>query len=328
MDLSTSCDGIEMESSVDAGYFPIPDGGEGNRKIRQNVGHPVWFVLLGMLIMFCVVIAVGVLYYGINTMDNVQEPENTVIHFATEFQIPLHFDNWENRDSFMNSWMRKFDNLSSFYSLQDSAVASDIRLQYFVDTSNCNTAHEIRVREYLEGNLGAKSTIELKGDPTSLEECTSFPFWPNADYQESSQICQKVQHPCDFKYSRRSLISLERAGNYQECLDIIELFPYAFNDLSVAHIMNPIEVTEASAWFIQQYTGIMNGDTTYQISFKIKYDSLELAKDESSVPHKGEWSILLYSLGNGMTTKYNPVVVLDIKDAWESLQYLVSQESC
>ena len=296
-------------------------------------------IILGCLL-FCGILMLGVLLsLSVSlpiciTDDDIDfgNHEDDLIVTTTEFQITLeNLDGveWEDRAAMMESWMDYFSHKSKYFDVDESTMTNQTRIQYYINIEKCNADHEIRVRNVIDGFEEGTQTIDIKGNSHFHSRASKFPFWPADRYQDiASQKCERDEHVCDHKYSRETRITLDYFKTFEYCIDIVEYFPYAFGSVSAPSLVNSeISGGDEDPWFLQSYSGYLDGDTLYKVSFTIKYDDVDGALNHKN-PHSGEWSIRLYSLDDGASSEYNEDVYKDITDAWKSLISRYSTEEC
>lgn len=250
---------------------------------------------------------------------------------TTEFQITLENlgdSEWDDRASMMKTWMQYFEKSSDYFTLEESTMQNQSKNQFYVDIDDCGSSHLIRVRNIVDGYMENLSTIDIKGNSQSESKAAALPFWPAPKYLgNSTQKCERDEHVCDHKYSRETRVTLDYFKSFEYCVDIVELFPYAFGNLPATSLVIPIAPGKEEAWFEQLYTGYLDGNTRYKVAFTIKYDNIDDAIDNHH-PKSGEWSIRLYSLGDGASSEYNEDVKQDISQAWKALIDKYSTETC
>ena len=282
-------------------------------KNKKLLTIPLIIMLTILMILFlsCVIL-----------FSNVKVNEN--IHLTTEYQIVIPEDvlsKWKSRDTEMRKWMEYFEENSEYFKLSNSEINSGTRYQYYIDTKGKNKCYEIRVREFVDGFMAGATTVDIKGNSKFEYFANQYNFTPSPTFAaNSSQKLERDEHGCDHKYSRETRIYLEERKQFDTCLDVVEMFPYAYDSLKAPTLMNKVTTKgDAKIWFEQEYSGILDSDTMYKVAFTLKYKSVEEAQNESAAPYFAEWSIRIYTVGEGFSGIYNKNVKSDIVHAWQKL---------
>lgn len=300
----------------------------------------LYIKLLSLCMIFlCMVstaIIITVVVVVVVTVDNpstVYPDSNQDIHITSEYQIKIVFDDsWINRSSVIDKWMEYFEEQCKYYSSNEVDIEADIRRQYSVDLSgddSCGFDYYIRVRDYISGPKSGTTTVDIKGNSSDEEEAKDLPFWPSDNFKDNSQQkCEKDFHECSSKYSRETRITFEEETKFNTCLDIVQLYPYAFDGMPVTKLWNPVESSSKDTWYIREYTGTLNETTDFKIAFTLKYHSDNDAVEHSTVPSSGEWSIRLYSLESGASDIYDAEVVTEVEKAWKAMMTNFGNDDC
>ena len=279
-------------------------------------------IVLAVVLMFILFMAVSLV--GVIFVSTDQVNEN--IHLTTEYQITIPVDvlaNWKSRQTEMENWMKYFEKNSKYFHLAYSEVNYGTRFQYYIATkgkARCNSNYEIRVRDFVDGYMAGKTTVDIKGNSKFEYFANQYNFKPSPNFaSNSSQKLERDEHGCDHKYSRETRIYLEEQRQFYTCLDVVELFPYAYTSLTAPTLMNNVTKEDPRVWFEQEYSGTLDTETMYKAAFTLKYRSLDEALDESAPPYFAEWSIRVFSLEEGFSGIYNEDVKEDVVHAWKKL---------
>ena len=312
-------DNIDQDHDEEVQLYHMPFSKKPNLKLKVLLCG-TGAILVTILLLVC---TLSIVLPIVLTHNGDSDHDNEVIHTTTEFQIKLpNLSEWKSRESEMKKWMETFEEASSYFSLEDSIPASNIRGQYYVDTDGsdrCGINHEIRVREYISGSQEGATTVDIKGNKKIEFLARRLPFWPAPEYvDQSSQKCEKDVHAHDHKYSRETRITMDSPVTFETCLDVAKLFPYAY-DVKMNVAMHDLKVSSSrDYWMVQEFAGYLDNDTKYKVAFTLKYDSLKDAQNDHK-PHSGEWSIRIYALKDGNSLQYNQNVVDDVTQAWRAL---------
>ena len=332
-----NCISLENEDvSQDTELYYSPTSKKSNLISKFNLA-----IVFGLCLLFIIIIIIGVGLVLAITIPVCLSNSNSDIEYGdhsselvvttTEFQITLENlknKEWKDRASMMTSWMQYFEESSDYFTLEESTMENQSRVQYYVDIDDCGSSHLIRVRNIVDGYKEGLSTIDIKGNSHSESEARALPFWPSPKYHDNStQKCERDEHVCDHKYSREARVTLDYFKSIEYCVDIVELFPFAFGNLPATSLVIPIAPGKEEAWFEQQYTGYLDNNTQYKVAFTIKYDTIDDVMNNHH-PKSGEWSIRLYSLDDGASSEYNEDVKQDITKAWRALIDKYSTEEC
>ena len=275
-----------------------------------------------VIIIFMLFMAVCLI--GVIMISTFKVEEN--IYLTTEYQITIPVDvlsGWKSRQTEMNNWMKYFEKNSKYFHLIDAEINSGTRYQYYIDTkgkARCNSNNQIRVRDYVDGYMAGKTTVDIKGNAKFEYFANEYNFKPNPLYaSNSSQKLERDEHGCDHKYSRESRITFDEPLQFETCLDVVKLFPYAYESLTAPTLMNKVTIEDPRVWFEQEYKGLLDSGTMYKVAFTLKYRSIDEALNETASPYFAEWSIRIFSEGDGFSGKYNDNVQKDITNAWRKL---------
>ena len=307
-----------------------PSLGKSNLKFKSKLA--IFFFLCVLFVFFIIGVELALAIVPIHRSHTVITDHSSKLVTTTEFQITLKnyiaTNEWKDRASMMKNWMKYFEEASDYFTLEESTMENRSRTQFYVDMYNCGSSHLVRVRNIVDGFKEGSSTIDIKANSRSESEARGLPFWPSPKYLGSSiQKCERDEHYCGHKYSRETRITLDYFKSIEYCVDIVEIFPFAFGNLPATSLFNPITPGREEAWFEQQYTGYLDNNTQYKAAFTIKYDNIDDAINNHN-PNSGEWSIRLYSLDRGASSEFNEDVKKDVTKAWRALIGKYAPEKC
>ena len=232
---------------------------------------------------------------------------------------------WLDREYQIDLWMAEFERLCTYFSLENANVTTSYRMQYYYSLrgeERCNSDFTIRLRNYYDEGDKDGCTLDLKGNSWSHKFAFEFPFEPNVEYAPiSKQKCELDHHSgwFDKTYSKETQLSLTNPIEFRKCSDITAVFPgLIFDEKYETNVLRP---DPPRYWFVREYTGYMNDDTKYKVTFTLQYFSKKRCISGSDIPGKrSEWSIRLYSLDDGNTNTYNERVLSNIEFTWNTLR--------
>jgi len=272
-----------------------------------------------------------------STVDDTQDIEygntlyfGTRIKNTTESQIDLYqMPNWIDRETQAQTWINFMEQHSKYLNLSNSQITEITRRQKLLSAKACNNRYEFRTREGLAGDGEGDGYIDIKGNNDLMDKACTLPFEPAALYAtNTSQKCELDLHECpdDDKYSRETRIFFKSPfPDFATCGDLYQLYPSAFDeDFSAEDARAGLSVRMDQVWWAKKYIGFLDGDTKYEITFTVRYHSMDDAMDamdpvNNVLPADGEWSIRLYSLGEGFTDDWNEDVVADVASMYDQL---------
>jgi len=325
----------ENDTSVELYYAEDYDLKKNQKKLRYcKILVPMACICFCLLFFIAVAEAIFIVV-EMNDDPWVPESDNDVLK-TTEFQMKLvSFKNAETREEGMEKWMRYFAKKSKYFSFDSSVtVKSKTRKQYYLDSKGekkCGPDYEIRVEEYVGGDINGTSTIDIKDNSQKESTARNMPFWPSSKYiNNSKQKCERDEHECSHKYSRETRLYMDEWKEWSTCRDLVEMFPWAYKDLTAKQLDYKVKPGDMKYWFIQEYEGYLDDDTRFKAAFTMKYHSLDEAMNDHAAENatKGEWSIRLYSLDGGLSSEYNKDVYDDVTKAWKSLINHYGNDDC
>lgn len=248
---------------------------------------------------------------------------------TTESQIDINdTDEWVDRDARVREWNAITNEASVYLDTNLAQVEQNTRIQQLLSPKLCSSNYEFRTRVNIDGDSSGDGYIDIKGNNNDMEKACTMPFDIAPIYQtNSSQKCELDLHECkgDDKYSRESRVFFK---NYfpeiETCKDLLNIYPNCFPTIVDGYYDAALSVRSTQTWWANKFTGILDDDTRYEITFTLRYHSTEDALAALNVtngikPASGEWSIRLYSLGDGFTDEWNADVVADIAAMYKTL---------
>ena len=141
-------------------------------------------------------------------------------------------------------------------------------------------------------------------------------MWPASKYREkSTQRCERDEYQCSNEYTRTSKVLFSQPKEILTCKDVAAIYPRAFI-LNSTNLQNSVGFESQQIWYSREYSGYLNSDTKFKVSFDMKYPTVGGALDEETVPTKGSWSVRIYSLDSGQQSFFDNEVVKDVTSAW------------
>ena len=247
---------------------------------------------------------------------------------TTEMQIGLDdFDSWIDRDAKMNEWIETMNENSKYLDTSLGFIKEQVRKQYNMDVSNCKSHIEYRVREFSnwKDNDGG-ATMDSKYNSKDINEACMKSIAPGPLYiTTSSEKCELDLHECSSgdKYSREGRIFFPKGAFRvpRTCSDMYELYPGDFEDLDSKYMQNPVGKKGSSYWYERKYIGYIK-DSKYEITFTLRYSSIDAAQSGvEEAPDSGEWSIRLYTVGDGYTDTWDTDVSKDVLNVYSTLKH-------
>lgn len=159
----------------------------------------------------------------------------------------------------------------------------------------------------VQGNIVEnKTTIDISEDSKPHRDKYSAMIWdlgPNPDYKSEEKIERDIHHSF-YKFSRQSKIKkLPTFYEPTSCLDIIEFFPNAFDNVYFnpnGSIIKDIDTKERAIYEYSFSDYFFFDILKYKFSWTFYYDSLEDAiNDNNFVRTTSEFSFRIYSPGDG-----------------------------
>jgi len=253
---------------------------------------------------------------------------------TTEMQINLKdFDSWIDRDAKMEEWMNTMNQQSTYLDTSNAIIFEAIRKQYEIDASNCYSDIEYRVREYSSWKDGdSKVTIDSKVNDKNANIACTAPIAPGPlHFSTSSEKCELDLHECskDDKYSREARIYFTE-DTYElptHCIDMIDLYPEQFKGLNEEYLKKSVSTKHTAYWYERKYSGYME-DTKYEIAFTLRYNNLEDARKGDVKPTSGEWSIRIFTVGDGYSDTWNTYVSNDTLNLYKTLKQTFGENGC
>ena len=244
---------------------------------------------------------------------------------SAEYQIVLSsLSSWEHRIRQIDRWLAVINQNNSYVNLQSAYGNSSARNQYHIDTigqDKCNCGYEFRVRDYVADYWAGNTYIDIKGNNHDKPTACNMPFWPaNVFVSNSSQKCEWDVHSCNTKYSRETRVTFDYHKQFNYCKDLYELYPWAFNTTTSSQMETPISPSHVEYWWLMSFKGVMDGDTSYEISFTLRYNSANSALHGTDAPSYGEWSTRIFTVDNGHSDSFNQDVVDAVNASWLALQ--------
>jgi len=250
------------------------------------------------------------------------------IRNTTESQIDIYETTlWTDREAQIEQWIAIANEESVYLNTSYAQVFQTTREQKILSAKGCNSKVEFRTRVNIDGDGTGDGYIDAKGNDKDIYTACTLPYDPAPMYQtNSSQKCELDIHECpdDDKYSRETRIFF--AGYFLSltmCKHLVELFP---DSIDLAPSDDEVELTTRldQTWWAKKYIGYLDNDTKYEMTFTLRYHSAEdamNAKDPRNnvEPAAGEWSIRLFSLGDGFTDEWNENVVDDVATMYNKL---------
>ena len=291
----------------------------------------IFFILTSLLTSYIVTYSLVCGYPSTNT----QTPLDSHLKNTTEMQMDLKdFESWLDRDSKIEEMIHTMNKNSKYLDTSNAIVTDTVRKQYEIDAKPCNCDLEFRVREYSDWKDGGNIvTIDSKfNDPDINIACTA-PIAPGpSHYTTSSEKCELDMHECytGDKYSREGRIFFP-PGVYetpQTCSDMVDLYPGQFVDLALEDYDISVSKKTTRYWYERKYIGYMK-DSKYEITFTLHYNTLDQAKAGSEEPARdGEWSLRLYTLGDGFTDTWDVDVSKDATDLYTTMRQTYGKNGC
>merc|ERR1712137_64254 len=255
-----------------------------------------------------------------------QNEETKTVTPTEEYQLVLDMSPWIDRDAQLTNWVEQINQHTQLnISLED--VHQSVREQYYLSVDNCGTKHEFRVRDYLVGTSG--STIDIKSSGKDQQEQADEPFWPSASVVDNSaQKLETDYHECETKFSRETRIFSGYTQEYLYCIDLLRLYPWAFEEMTTEELWAPITRKSSQIWWMGKIDSQYDL-THYQMEWTLMYNSLENAASGSGYPSRGEFSIRLYSHETEDGFVYETPFQQQVQDLWHHLmEYFGNFDDC
>ena len=314
-------------------FFDIP-----KKSLKQRVLVKLMYLLCAFLICSLIISIVVSFTVGYIFICDSSTSTNTIfdphLKNTTEMQIDLKdFDTWIDRDAKMDEWIKTMNKHSNYLDTTNADIFETTRKQYEIDASNCNSDIEYRVREYTSWKDGdSMVTMDSKVNDKDINIACTAPIAPGpSHYTTSSEKCELDLHECskDDKYSREARIYFTK-DTYElptQCIDMVDLYPEQFTGLDEEHLQKKVSTKHNASWYERKYSGYMD-DTKYEIAFTLRYKNLEDARNGDVKPTSGEWSIRLFTVGDGYSDTWNTSISDDILDLYKTLKQTFGEDGC
>ena len=262
------------------------------------------YFLIGLAV--CTVVAtllvIASLTTGLAILETRVTPPPPYVDFkdmknSVEFQITLTpREDWYHRDRMIDYWITSMNELSTLMVFYRNDTTMDIYKQDHYRTEglgHCRSTGGLKVR-YRSYVFGKKYTIDIKKDEELNEKCNQ-PYWPAEKYYHNDTFdwkCEEDVHPCFMKYTMQSRVYLQDPDRkFKTCGDLVEVFPDAFPLVDEKNIDNSIKKDPDGYWYKLQWNGMVGKYTTYQVTFTIKYNTMDAATTGHGSVSDGEWSL-------------------------------------
>jgi len=291
----------------------------------------ILFILTSLLTSYIVTYALVCGYPSADT----QTALDPHLKNTTEMQMNLKdFESWLDRDAKIDEMIHTMNKNSKYLDTSNAILSEAVHSQYEIDAKPCNCDLEFRVREYTDWKDGGNIvTMDSKFNDKDINIACTAPIAPGPlHYTTSSEKCELDMHECytGDKYSREGRIFFP-PGTYntpRTCSDMVDLYPKQFVDLSPEDYDIPVSKKTVRYWYERKYIGYMK-DSKYEITFTLHYNTLEQATVGSEEPAKdGEWSIRLYTLGDGFTDSWDVDVSKDTTDLYTIMKKTYGKNGC
>ena len=247
-----------------------------------------------------------------------------MIHNTTELQIDIYDkDLWQDRDTQVDLWMQTISENSDMINLNFATVTTGVREQSLVNVKDCDSNTEFRVRTYVWGDRVGESYIDAKSNDKNIDNACTYLMDPNPEYlSNSAQKCEYDVHECshDDKYSRETRIFFfNNTFQYpQVCSDINNFYPGILS-LHSSNMNNSVSPKSETKWWAKKYIGYVDNDTKYELTFTLEYSNTNQAIEGNHAPNDGEFSIRVYTVGDGFTDEWNEDALADITNVYTIL---------
>ena len=273
------------------------------KKKKETICILISVLLFSCLILMGISLTLG-LYFGLTSQSYPEAPpyfsESDVLQ-TVEFQIALNpKSSWIYRDTMVDQWIDSMNEYSNdLFSIRLEDAVEDVYEQFHIIATSdkrCSVPEDIEIR-FRAYQLSGNNVIELKGEEDSQTKSCTEPFWPAEKYYNiSKQKCEEDAHPCFHKYTRGSSVPFENASvTFPYCKNLTDIFPYAFPSINEDNSMHTVAKDTASYWWKLQWKGLIGEHMQYEITFTIRYMTLEKADSGLSSIVEGEWSMRYYS---------------------------------
>jgi len=292
------------------------------RPLSLVFGYSVWSILflVSIISIFCIIITIN--HPGTCRNSYQIPPQDDLVLNTKEYQINLKTSKISSRIQFMKQWIEEWNSKTNLIHLNPNDLIERKRQQYYLYAHKCGSNPQIRVRDYLDGDVA--TTIDIKSSHPFRRIACDDPYWPGDQFvTNSSQKCEHDIHNDDSsfwrgKYSRETRISFHEIQDFLYCEDLAVLFPWEFSRLRPLHWKTKVERgVHVEPWYVGEISGQYQG-TRFKASVTLRYRSFEDLKHEGK-PITGEWSLRVWSEDGGHSKQWNKDLLLDIESGWQHL---------
>eukprot|EP00324_Dicrateria_rotunda_P004035 CAMPEP_0206157356 /NCGR_PEP_ID=MMETSP1474-20131121/3843_1 /ASSEMBLY_ACC=CAM_ASM_001110 /TAXON_ID=97495 /ORGANISM="Imantonia sp., Strain RCC918" /LENGTH=91 /DNA_ID=CAMNT_0053556891 /DNA_START=698 /DNA_END=970 /DNA_ORIENTATION=- len=82
---------------------------------------------------------------------------------------------------------------------------------------------------------------------------------------------------------------------------------------------NSVSPKSETKWWAKKYIGYVDNDTKYELTFTLEYSNTNQAIEGNHAPNDGEFSIRVYTVGDGFTDEWNEDALADITNVYTIL---------
>jgi hypothetical protein len=289
------------------------------------IKRKIIFLLATLMVVLLIVVAAVIIIPSVLVLLGGSE-DGPPMKTTTEYQITLDVKPWDHRQAEFIDWINAINQYSSYLDLSPENVNASVRLEYDLEVKgndHCYDSAQVRVRDYVYGYYNGGTTVDSKGNNKDETIACSMDLGPSEEYADScSRKCEHDRHVCPTsdKYSQETRIFFpDTQPALATCADVLALFPGIFPSLPADKQSNPVSTPSAMPWWLGSYIGTFDEDTNYEISFTLRYSSVDLAINGTTTPIYGEWSIRVTTEDGGLSTDYNPDIIADMESLYRSL---------